>query len=68
VGSESEAVRETGKCKIHPEEMLRRLIKLENPFPSPVMRLTESSNSISQDYTVKYKSIITKLTFLPLLN
>jgi len=47
----SEAVRETGKCKIHPEEMLRRIIKLENPFPSPVMRLIESPNYISQDYS-----------------
>ena len=58
---ETGAKRETEKCKIHPEEMLRKIDKTRESFPSPVMRLIEFTGLLVE---VKYKSIITKLTFL----
>ena len=58
------------KCKIHPEEMLRKIDKTRESFPlscDETDRLFKRCLMFHR-IIVKYKSIITKLTFLPLLN
>ena len=43
---ERRAKRETGNAKFIQKKCSEKLIKLENPFPSPVMRLIDCSNDV----------------------